>query len=567
MEGPGSAAEAASDSWTLPVEAGWLITAIAAVAPAWGLRGAPGPLYEEGFTVLHAELVLQGQTPGVDFHALYGPLGPWLMAGWFKLVGPSIGAQRVIGALLLIAIVLGVRQLFRLWGRNVATMAAVVTSITVFSAGTLVAVAWWFGLAAVLWGVLLLRVGGPAGHARPATPAWALVGGGLLFGLAMGFRPDLALAVLLAGGAALWAGRTRAVLSRVWRSVAAGLVAGLIPLAVYTLVAGPARAWRVLVTDPVFTLRPYRSLPPPPFDDLQGLSRSLRLSPDWPLPAPPLAAQVALWFWVSVLATLLLVAAARLARRSMPALIPVAALALATLPQLVQRPDLGHLALVTAIPLAALPIALATLTQGSASRTREPTGPPQGVCTPEFAAFSGRTGATGWLVLLPVVLLVVVFPAPSMGPWSRAVTGQSTRDAGLVTIGDRSLPVSGTAEAPIQRIVNQLATLAKPGDRLIVAPSDLTRAYDNAVALYTLFPDLTVGTYHSEMDPGFTNVAGSSLPGELEKADWVLVSPSRPNLAEPNRSADAGDPAAQRAFDERFCPVVETQMLSLWGVC
>ena len=63
----------AGDGWTLPVEAGWLLTAVAALAPAWGLRGAPGPLYEEGFTVLHAELVVQGQTPGVDFHALYGP--------------------------------------------------------------------------------------------------------------------------------------------------------------------------------------------------------------------------------------------------------------------------------------------------------------------------------------------------------------------------------------------------------------------------------------------------------------------------------------------------------------
>lgn len=133
-ETPGAETSAAAptrSTWVLPREAGYLITAFAALAPAWGLRGAPGPLYEEGFTVLHAELVLQGQTPGVDFHALYGPLGPWFMGLWFKVFGPSIGAQRVVGALLLIAIVLGVRQLLRPWGRNVATAAAVVTSITV----------------------------------------------------------------------------------------------------------------------------------------------------------------------------------------------------------------------------------------------------------------------------------------------------------------------------------------------------------------------------------------------------------------------------------------------------
>ena len=170
-------------------------------------------------------------------------------------------------------------------------------------------------------------------------------------------------------------------------------------------------------------------------------------------------------------------------------------------------------------------------------------------------------------MIVPLVLVLVLFPAPALGPWTRAVTGQSTRDAGVVTVGDRSLPVAGSVQSPVQQTVNELAARAQPGDRLIVAPSDLTRAYDNPVALYTLFPDLAVGTYHSEMDPGFTNVPGSSLPGELSKADWVLVSPSRPNLAEPNRSADAGDPAAQRAFDERFCPVAETQILSLWGVC
>ncbi|MEZ5372746.1 MAG: hypothetical protein R2704_08420 [Microthrixaceae bacterium] len=179
----------------------------------------------------------------------------------------------------------------------------------------------------------------------------------------------------------------------------------------------------------------------------------------------------------------------------------------------------------------------------------------------------GAAARTGALAVVPVVAALVLFPAPSLGPWTRAVTGRSTGDARMVTVGDRSLPVAASSQPGIQRTVDQLARLARPGSRLIVAPSDLTRAYDNAVALYTLFPDLTVGTYHSEMDPGFTNVPGSSLPGELTRADWVLVSPSRPNLAEPNRSADAGDPAAQQAFDERFCPVIETQVLSLWGVC
>ena len=129
------------------------------------------------------------------------------MAGWFKLVGPSIGAQRVIGALLLIAIVLGVRQLLRPWGRNVATVAAVVTSVVVYAQGSLMAVSWWYGYAAVIWGVLLVRSAGPAtspeeGDVQP-TP-WEtvrLVAGGLLFGLALGARVDLALAVAAAGGA------------------------------------------------------------------------------------------------------------------------------------------------------------------------------------------------------------------------------------------------------------------------------------------------------------------------------------------------------------------------------
>lgn len=192
-----------------------------------------------------------------------------------------------------------------------------------------------------------------------------------------------------------------------------GFAAGLAPLAAYTLIVGPAKAWRVLVTGPVFTLRPYRSLPPPPFADLQGLSRTLSLSPKWPLPALPLAAQVALWFWVSVAATLLLVAAAWAARRSMPALVPVAGLALALLPQLVQRPDLGHLALTTAVPLAALPVTITTLLVARKSSPR-----------PDILALAP---------LVPLLLILVLFPAPVLGPWSRAATGQSTRRGG----GDR----------------------------------------------------------------------------------------------------------------------------------
>ncbi|MBK6310749.1 MAG: hypothetical protein IPF42_09220 [Candidatus Microthrix sp.] len=559
----------ASGGWTLPREAGWLIAGFAALVPAWGLRGAPGPLYEEGFNVVHAELVLGGQTPGVDFHALYGPLGPWLMAGWFKLVGPSIGAQRVIGALLLIAIVLGVRQLLRPWGRNVATVAAVVTSVVVYAQGSLMAVSWWYGYAAVIWGVLLVRSAGPAtspeeGDVRP-TP-WEtvrLVAGGLLFGLALGARVDLALAVAAAGGAALWAHHDRTAFRGVLGRVAAGGAVGLIPLAAYIWLAGPGRAWRVLVVDPVFTLRPYRTLPPPSFFELQGLNRSLRLAPDWPLPAPGLAAQLALWFWISVAAVALLVTVAAILRREQTALVPVAALALATLPQLLQRPDPGHLVLVTAIPLAALPVSC-SLAVGLWRRRRA--GATGGTAPGSVPARPMGSIGPAWLALTPAIVILLI-PALTLGPWLRAVTGEPGRSATDVTVGDRSLLVPTSLGPPIQQVVTELAARAQPGDLMIVTPGDLTRAYNNWTALYTLFPKLTVGTYHSEMDPGFTNVEGSTLPDELARADWVLVSPALPQLREANRSAEAGEPAAQRVFNRRFCPVVETQVLSLWGVC
>ena len=57
----------------------------------------------------------------------------------------------------------------------------------------------------------------------------------------------------------------------------------------------------------------------------------------------------------------------------------------------------------------------------------------------------------------------------------------------------------------VQAAVDELDRLAKPGDRLLVGPSDLRRTWYSDAFIYWLFPELEPATYYIEMDPGLAN--------------------------------------------------------------
>ncbi len=138
------------------------------------------------------------------------------------------------------------------------------------------------------------------------------------------YRIDLALALVLAGGAALW-GLPRVTVKR----ALAGLVIGLVPYLVHVVLAGPGTVWRGMLVDPIFHLRAGRSLPIPPNPDhLEGIAKVIVLfDRSWPLPRLSIPQQLFAWFVLLVLLAVALVALGAWLVRRAPARVPAACVA------------------------------------------------------------------------------------------------------------------------------------------------------------------------------------------------------------------------------------------------
>jgi hypothetical protein len=112
---------------------------------------------------------------------------------------------------------------------------------------------------------------------------------------------------------------------------------------------------------------------------------------------------------------------------------------------------------------------------------------------------------------------------------------------------------------PLQRasqgVIDDLARLSKPGERLLVGPADLSRTIYSDAVFYHLFPDLVPATYFIEMDPGLADDAGSRLAGDVASADWVLLTNFWTGWYEPNASSRFGSDAPNRVVANRFCLV------------
>ena len=124
---------------------------------------------------------------------------------------------------------------------------------------------------------------------------WWWAGG--LAGLALGFRPDLVLALALALVFAVWRRRVQ-----LW-CLLAGLCVGLLPLLWHLVDAGPRTAFEGMVLDPVVRLRPGRELPrPPSWGIIDGALQAVAegLPPTWPLPAMAANHQLFIWFFAVI---------------------------------------------------------------------------------------------------------------------------------------------------------------------------------------------------------------------------------------------------------------------------
>jgi len=519
---------------------GAALVALAVLIPLRGLFRAEGGSMEEGFMLVFPERVLAGDVPNKDFLHLYGPGSLWVLAGAFKAFGVSIFVERGVGLLHNLSLIGSVFVFALPWGPTVATVAALLALVIAITPIGLIALPWVGGLGFVTVGAVIAARALPDGPWADRRPERLTLLGGACFGFGLLYRPDLVLAVALAGAVLWWAADP----SR-RRRLVYGLLAGSSPMLIHLVMAGPANAFRGMFLQPVFDLREGRRLPVPPSgDDLDGYLQKINEldTLDWPAPFNT-PQQIRLWFFVLLAATAFVAVVALLGvRRARPPwrsqlLLVGAAISVGILPQAVQRPDTTHLAWVACFTLPMLIVAIADLVERRSLES-----------APKKAWIASA--------LVASLLVVVVFPffsARRYADLSLQTFGRS-RSATAVTHDGRTF-YEGRAD--ISPAFDELAAavdeVTEPGDRLFVGPADLSRTPYVDSYLYHLFSDLVPATYYIEMDPGVADADDSGLEDDLATADVVVLSTLWDRWEEPNASVQDGSDASERVLAEQFC--------------
>ena len=515
----------------------WIIVVIALVAyllPLRALLHAPGAAMEEGFMLVFPDRVLHGAIPNKDFLYLYGPGSLWALAAVYKVFGTNLVVERLAGLTQLVGLAVGAGMLTRWWGRSVAIAAVVLNVMFVMPSLQLIAIPWTGGVALALGAfVALLQARHDAGG------RWALIGG-VLAGFAMLFRIDIGLALALGGTAALW-GLARPIIKR----AVIGTGIGLAPYLVHLATAGPARVWRGMLIDPMIHLRAARHLPVPPDPGrLVGVARVIAaVDRSWPLPRLTPAQQLFVWFvLLAFLAVALVAFGIWRVRRDPSAFRPRVLLAgalfgLGMFPQAVQRADSAHLAWVSGTVVVLLPAVLAdaiTLVRPGWRMSRVGIGAGVGV----------------------VLAVSLLFPTYTARRYVSAVqdsvhlptTIDITNEGRTWYVGDDP----GLARS-IDALLRAVEREVPPGSRVIVGNTDMRRVPYNDTFLYYLLPRYVPGTASMEFEPGLTNRRGTTLTGEMERADAFIASDRWLSWDEPNDSMKPGDPGPADVLHRDFC--------------
>jgi hypothetical protein len=209
------------------------------------------------------------------------------------------------------------------------------------------------------------------------------------------------------------------------------------------------------------------------------------------------------------------------------------------MPQAMQRADSTHLAWVSCVPMALLPIAGVELLRGWRPSLRP----------------RARGALAGGAVLLAVLLLLPAF------------TGRAYSDAVAQTFGIHRLAFPITHEGrtfyygrpdvarALPPLLAEVERITEPGDRLFVGTSDLRFTPYNDSFIYYLLPQLEVATYYVELDPGVANAEGSGLAEDVASADVVILTRVWDDWDEPNDARIPGSDEPNRVLQEQFCSV------------
>ncbi len=540
MGGRGGLRPRVAGAWRLGALHTWLALGAVGVLVAIPLRGlyhTTGGTMEEGFMLAFPERILAGDLPNRDFLHLYGPGSLHVLAGWFSVFGFTLEAERTFGLLQHVAIITALFTLARPWGRLAASLVAGLSVFLILTPVGLTAMAWNGGVALVLWSVVFaLR----AGHSTRRGPN--LITAGLLAGLALTYRPDLALVLGLVYGWFIWRNRE-------WREVTFGAVVGLIPMWVHMALVGPLTAFEGMFIDPVFRLRAGRELPTPPsWTRLDGSLQAVAelIPPWWGIPALPAEKSLFLWFFAMLAAPPVMLWVARRTTRlggrpvHAETLTAVALISLGLLPQGLQRPDSAHLAWVTCVSFPFLILVGYEWVHGHSP----------GHEWPRKRMLQVAASVT--------VLMLVITPLFTFRYWllhARVSVGNVQQPFEVERNGRRFYLGEYLAADATAQAIADLDRLMEPGETLIVGPADLRRTWYSDAFWYYLFPDLAPGTQFIEMDPGLANEPGGPLADELRANDWVVLTRLWDGWVEPNSSQDYGSDEPNQVIRDDYCLV------------
>jgi hypothetical protein len=486
---------------------------------------------EEGFMLVFPELVTKGFVANVDFLHLYGPGSLHLLAGWFEVFGVSLIAERTFGLLQHVVFIAGMMVLTRPWGRTASTIVGLTSLLFVLTPIGLQALAWNGALALGVWCVVL---GLRASH-REGRISWII--SGVLGGMTLTFRPDLAVALILAIGFLLWLRGRREVLAFV-----GGAAIGLTSIWVHLIQAGPSAVVQGMFLDPVFRLRGGRELPRPPSTDrLDGALQviSEKFAPWWGFPHLSAPRQLFVWFFllpVTAFAVLLIARSISSHRVHKRILTAASLFGIGLLPQAIQRPDSAHFLWVSAV---SGPLAIIAIIEWI--RRRKPRTHPRSQVVAAFSVFA--------VVLCGIIPFYTVRTYADLAV--RSLSGQLDvrevrRNNRFFYLGDER-PWRATLE-----VVDDLDELIRPGDRLFVGPVDLRQTAYSDVFFYHLFPEADPSTYYVEMDPGLANT-DPRLAADVASADWLILTRFWSGWIESNASIVFGSDLPNQVVEKDFC--------------
>jgi hypothetical protein len=472
--------------------------------------GAGGSRQDEALMLVCPERIVHGAIPNRDFQTLYGPGNYWMLAAIYSVFGFQVSVERTVGALLCLAIILLLFDLTRGWGLLLATAAGFCAALLLAPMGAMVQV--WNGALALSLGSV--RFASRDGKTRRGeAAAWNFAGAGLLAGLAMLFRLDVALAVLISALPLL-----SLTSARGRRLYAAGLLAGLVPFVIHLSMATPYRVYENFFVE------------------------TARIVPGRTLPLPPSPKEIGLLFGLTILGAVLALAAGlravrahRTDRRARTQL-ALGLLSLGLLPYAIWRADPNHILKVGCMTISLLPLSLLTLLP------RRPALPER---RREIAVVAG----------VGLVLLIC-----SRNTVFRPVAVEALRGLGLLRQESfraenrsRAFPLASAADVrDAQAALRAVERIAPPGAKLFVGPADLRRTNYNDTFLYYLLPQLTPSAYYFEMDPGEANRPGTRMTADIAAADALILTSRYNNWNEPNASQRPGSDAPEKVVRDRF---------------